>query len=162
MKAALYSARIGDSCSLGDDISYDALLAAIVDFTIAAAKARCVDDCDWEHEELRRKGLAALQVFRNGKALWCDSIAWDEEVAEARRERSLEEFEQRNEFDANFYDALNCELLTRWRHAGYAVRSLQHCMRTLFAELERDAAERASEARAKLFGELARQMQESS
>jgi hypothetical protein len=156
MTAERYSVRIGESRCIAEDVSYDALLARIVEFTIRSAVARSIDESEWEHEELRRKGLSALQVFRNGKALWDDAAMFETEFAEARREHVGNRFESTNEPDAAFYEKLDRDLRLRWRHAGYETPSLQQNMKRLFKELERDVADRAADARESLLSEVLR------
>jgi hypothetical protein len=153
MKSDLYSARIGESCSIGEQKTYDDLLHGIMEFTIRAALARSIDESDWEHEELRRKGLAALQIVRNGKAVWACRESFGAELAEARREHDAR-FERSNELDPALYDRLDGDLRAYWRRAGYDTPSLAYDMKKLFAELERDAADRAAGARESLLTEL--------
>lgn len=162
MNPARYTVRIGESHSIAEGISYDALLDRIVEFTARAAVARSVDESEWEHEELRRKGLDSLQIFRNERAIWDDASTFETELAEARRERACTRFRSGNELDAAFYELLDRDLCARWSLAGYNVPTLRHDMKRLFIELERDAAERAAEAREGLLSEiLATKTQES-
>jgi hypothetical protein len=153
MHSELYSARIGESYSITEQSTYDGLLQRIMEFTIRAALARSIDESDWEHEELRRKGLAALQIVRNGRAVWACRESFGAELAEARRERDAR-FEQSNELNPALYDRLDGDLRACWRRAGYDTPSLAHDMKKLFAELERDAADRAAGARESLLTEL--------
>ncbi|HEY3675072.1 MAG TPA: hypothetical protein VGK84_03695 [Candidatus Tumulicola sp.] len=129
-------------------------MARIVEFSVRAAMARCVDEIEWEHEQLRRRGLSALEIFRNGKAVWEDRIAYDSELAEARRERIDERFQAANEMDDGLYAKLDTDLCDRWRRLGYATPPLGHDMKRLFDELARDAADRAEHAREHLLEEL--------
>jgi|SRR5579862_5387556 len=162
MNPTRYTVRIGESHCIAEGTCYTALLDRIVEFTARAAVARSVDESEWEHEELRRKGLDALAVFRNERAIWDDPSTFETELAEARRERACTRFRSGNELDAAFYEELDRDLCARWLRAGYNVPSLRHEMKRLFTELERDAAERAAEAREGLLGEiLAAQPQES-
>jgi hypothetical protein len=154
MKAPLYSARIGESLCIAENTSYDALLKSIVEFTVRAAVARSTDDNDWEHEELRRKGLCAVQIFRNGRAVWAEPDAFDAELTEARREQIEPRFSKSNELDAKLYSHLDRDLQVRWRMAGYEVPSLLNDMKKLFGELERDATDRATGAREGLVNEI--------
>jgi hypothetical protein len=149
-----YSARIGESCCIARRETYDVLLARIVEFCARAAVARSVDDSEWEHEQLRRGGVSALQIFRNGKAVWEDCAAYDAELTEARRERIDERFEAQNELDAGLYEKIDSDLCERWRKLGYATPTLGHDMKRLFEELEQDAADRADHARERLLEEL--------
>jgi hypothetical protein len=153
VRPALYSARIGESHSLGENVSYDALVLRVVEFTVRAALARCVDECEWEHELLRTKGLGALQIFRDARALWSDRELFAVELAEARREHDSR-FEQTNELDCDFCHRLDRDLRGIWRRAGYETPSLLRDMKRLFAELESDATERASGAREGLVIEI--------
>jgi CRISPR/Cas system-associated endoribonuclease Cas2 len=154
----LYSARIDESRFIADGVTYDVLLNRIVEFTIRAALARSVDEGDWEQDEVRRNGIAAIQIFRNGKAVWADSSAFELEMTEARREHIEDRFARSNEADPALYVRLDEDLRARWRAAGYQTPSLAHDMKTIFAELERDAAERAEVARESLVGELLREL----
>lgn len=153
LHAAIYSVHIGESQSVGDMISYSSLLRRLMEFTVRAAIARSVDEPEWEHEELRRKGLAALQIVRNGKAVWPDRETFEKERADAAREHDPT-FERSNEFDARLYGRLDRDLRARWRRAGYSVPSLLSNMKSLFIELERDAADRAAHAREDLLNEV--------
>jgi hypothetical protein len=148
-----YSARIGESRLIAENVPYGVLLLRIVEFTVRAALARSVDECEWEHELLRTKGLETLQIFRDGKAVWRDRELFEGELAEAQRERDSR-FEQRNELDSRLYQRLDRDLRLTWRRAGYETPSLQREMKRLFAELESDAAERARGAREGLVIEV--------
>lgn len=154
----LYSARIGESHCIADRVTYDTLLNRIVEFTIRAALARCVDECEWEQDELRRKGIGALQIFRNDKAVWADSATFERELAEARREHVEERFRNTNEADPELHQRLDDDLRARWRAAGYQSPSLARDMKKIFCELERDASERAEVARESLVAELLREL----
>jgi hypothetical protein len=154
MDLDLYSAQIGESCCIAQGEKYDMLLTRIVEFSVRAAMARSVDEMEWEQEQLRRRGVSALQIFRNGKAVWEDRPVYDSELAEARREGIDERFQAANEADAGLYQKIDADLCARWRHLGYATSTLGHDMKGLFAELARDAAERAEEARKRLLEEL--------
>jgi hypothetical protein len=148
-----YSARIGESCPIAEQLPYEALLCRIMEFTIRAALARSVDESEWEHEELRRKGLRALQIFRAGKAVWADEADYQEQLSETRREGDTR-FERTNESDPALYERLDTDLRARWRCVGYETPSLISDMKKLFAEIERDATERAQGAREGLVAEL--------
>lgn len=158
MNSPIYSARVGESHCIADRVTYGALLNRIVEFTIRAALARTVDECDWEHDELRRKGIGAIQIFRNGKAVWADSAAFERELAEARREQIEERFRRTNEADPALHQRLDHDLRARWRAAGYESPSLAKDMKKIFAELERDASARAEIARESLAAELLREL----
>jgi hypothetical protein len=161
MDPPLYSVRIGESHCIAEGIPYDALLDRIVEFTIRAAVARSADESEWEHEELRRKGLGALQIFCNRRAVWDDRATFETEIAAARRQHVGEKFEATNELNPALLNDLDRDLQMRWRRAGYEVPSLRREMKPLFAELERDAADRVANARESLLGDvLAAQAQE--
>jgi hypothetical protein len=155
-----YSVRIGESYCVAENVTYDALLTRIVEFTVQAAVARSIDEDEWEHEQLRRNGLAALQIFRNDKAVWDDVAAFEAELAEARRERIDARFEASNELNVELYRRIDADLKARWCRLGYSTPSLCHDMKALFVELERDASERAKDARASLLCELMRAQSE--
>lgn len=154
MKGPLYSARIGESLCIADDVPYEALLRYIIEFTVRAAMARSIDENDWEHEELRRRGLPVLQIFRNGKAVWTDPRGFETELAEARRERIEQRFNDRNELDPDLYVKLDKNLRKTLCLAGYKVPSLLTNMKKLFVELERDAADHAAGAREGLVADI--------
>lgn len=135
-------------------MSYDALLARIMEFTIRAAVARTSDESEWEHEQLRRRGVAALALSRDGKALWDDPQIFAEELSEARREDVARRFEAHNELDPAFYDDLDRDLRARWRHLGYESPSLRHDMKALFLELECDISDRALDARERMLADF--------
>jgi hypothetical protein len=153
---AFYSARVSESNFFADRVGYDELVNRIIEFTIRAAVARSADASDWEHEELRRGGLGALQVFRDGKAIWTDATAFEGELTEARRERCECKFKRMNDLDPALYERMDRDLVDRWRRAGYQTPSLTSDMKRLFLELEREAADRAEDARANLVGEILR------
>ncbi|MBV8196702.1 MAG: hypothetical protein JO263_01085 [Candidatus Eremiobacteraeota bacterium] len=154
----LYSACIGESHRIAEDVPYETLLSRIMEFTIRAALAHSIDENDWEQDQLRRNGLRAIGLFRNGKAIWSDCAAFEIELAEARRERVESRFAQTNAADPALYARLDRDLVRRWRLAGYQTPSLANDMKPLFVELERDAAERAEGARESLVGELLREI----
>jgi hypothetical protein len=163
MNLDCYSVRIGESYCVAENVTYDALLTRIVEFTVQAAVAHSVDENEWEHEQLRRKGLSALQLFRNEKAVWDDRSAFEAERAEARREHIDARFEASNELNVELYQKIDADLKARWCRLGYATPSLLRDMKPLFTELERDACDRAKNARDSLLCELMRaQSQESS
>jgi hypothetical protein len=149
-----YSAQIGESCCIARRETYETFLTRIVEFCIRAAVARSVDEIEWEHEQLRRRGLRALQIFRNGRAVWSDRAEFDSELSEARREGIDERFEAANEFDADLYEKIDVDLCACWRRLGYATPPLAYDMKRLFDELGRDAADRAEHAREHLLEEL--------
>lgn len=140
---------------------YDALLLQVLAFTVRAAVARCADESEWEHEQLRRNGLAALQLSRDGKALWSDTQTFAEELTEACREGIGPRFQAQNELDPAFYDCLDRDLRTRWRRLGYETPSLRTDMKRLFLELERDVADRTMHAREHMLAEYLKALQES-
>lgn len=160
MSPARYSVRIGDAHCIGVDLCYEALLARIMEFTIRAAVARSEDESEWEHEKLRRNGLCALQLFRDDKAVWDNPQTFADELAEARREGIAQRFEAQNELDPAFYERLDGDLRSRWRRFGYETPSLRDDMKVLFWELERDAAERAADARQRLLADFVKTLQD--
>jgi hypothetical protein len=147
-----YSASI-ESRSIAQSVPYDELLRRIMEFTIRGALARSIDESEWEHEEIRRKGLRSLQVFHNNKAVWICGETFKQERAEAERELDAR-FDERNELDPALYERLDRDLLARWRKAGYQSTSLIENMKEIFVELERDASERAAGAREGLLVEV--------
>jgi hypothetical protein len=151
---AYYSARIGESYLVAEHVSYDSLLKAIVAFTIRAAVARSIDEYDWEQDQLHLHGVAALQFFRDGKGIWTDRDGFAAQLAEAKSQGDESRFADGNELDAYFPLRFEADLRDRWRLAGYDVPSLMCNMKKLFAELERDARDRASEAWDRLVDEI--------
>lgn len=143
------------------DMPYEALLQRVMAFTMRAAFARSADESDWEYEELRRNGLGAFQLARDDRALWDDARSFSDELAEARREGVAPQFQAQNELDAAFYDSLDRDLRARWRRLGYESPSLRADMKPLFRELERDVAERTTQARGRMLTELLNALQES-
>jgi hypothetical protein len=160
MSSARYSVRIGEAHCIGADLAYEALLARVMEFTFRAAVARSEDESEWEHEQLRRSGLGALALFRNDKAIWDTPQTFADELAEARREDVERRFRAENELDTAFYERLDDDLRVRWRRLGYETPSLRDDMKALFWQLERDAAERAADARRRLLAEFVKQLQE--
>jgi hypothetical protein len=154
MKPARYSVRIGEAHCIAESVSYETLLNSIIEFALRAAIARSSDECEWEHEELRRRGLGALQIFRDKKAIWDDRATFEAERDEARREHVGKRFAAANELGDSFYARLDHDLRARWQRAGYRVPSLEHDMKRLFLELERDIASRAAAARESLLAEI--------
>jgi hypothetical protein len=150
---ARYTARM-ESVTIVEDVAYERLLAGILDFTVRAAIARSKDESEWEHEELRRRGLSGIQIFRNGKAIWTDRDIYNEELAEATRSKCEGRFDEGNELDPTFLEELDGNLRKRWRLAGYEVPSLVGSMKALFSELESDARDRSADARQALTDEI--------
>jgi hypothetical protein len=142
-----YTARIEESTSIAEDVPYERLSAGILEFIVRAAMARLQDESEWEYEELRRRGLGAIQIFRNGKALWTDRDAFEAELAEAGRSSCAGRFSASNELDEAFLELLDEDLRRRWRLAGYEVSSLLQNMKPLFSEVESDAQDRVADAR---------------
>jgi hypothetical protein len=154
MSVDRYSVRMSESYCIAEDATYETLLTCLVEFTVRAAVARCIDENDWEHELLRREGLRALQIYHNGKAAWDDAVSFEAERAEARREHIASKFDASNELDSDVYIKLDRDLCARWQRAGYRTPSLLHDMKHLFAAIERDASARANDARNGLLDEL--------
>ncbi|HKU82220.1 MAG TPA: hypothetical protein VJP76_08630 [Candidatus Tumulicola sp.] len=135
MKAS-YTAWIGQSACIAENVSYDNLLAKIDEFTVRAAISRTIDRHGWEQDELRRAGLTAFELFHNGKAVWRDPDSYEESLREARRERVAQRFTSSNELNPRLIERLDADLQLRWRMRGFLVSSLCSDMRPLFAELE--------------------------
>ncbi|HEY2473763.1 MAG TPA: hypothetical protein VGI19_03085 [Candidatus Cybelea sp.] len=141
--AVRYSARIGP-VTIAEDVPYDALAQRVLEFLLRAAIALAADQFEWEHEELRRGGLTAIEFFRNGKALW-----WDRESFEAEEADS-----ERDELDAEFFDRLDIDLREKLKRAGYEVPSLVACTKPLYVEIAADVADRCAVAREDLLREI--------
>ena len=154
MNTTRYSVFIGEAHCVTESAPYPSLVRSIVEFTARAAVARSNDESDWADEELRRKGLGALHIFRNGRAVWFDPKTFESELAEARREHIESRFKRGNELDPQFLAKLDRDLRARWRKAGYKTPSLRADMKRLFVELERDLSDRARGARAELVSEI--------
>jgi hypothetical protein len=150
----VFSARISPSACIAQSVDYDTLLEQIVEYTLRAAFAHAVDQHDWDQEELRRKGLRALELFHNGRAVWRDRVAFEESLAEVTRTGDVPRFDGANELDPELAERIDRDLQERWRLAGYLVPSLALDMKKLFGELEADAADCAREAREELMSEL--------
>jgi hypothetical protein len=142
-----YTARMEDSISIAEDVPFERLSAGILAFTVRAAMARSGDESEWEHEELRRRGLGGIHIFRNGRAIWTDRDAFEAELAEARRSTCADRFNASNELDPAFLELLDEDQRQRWRLAGYEVPSLLQDMKLLFSEIESDAENRVADAR---------------
>jgi hypothetical protein len=138
-----YSARVGAS-AIAAGLPYDELAGRVLEFVLRAAIAVAADQFEWEHEELRRDGLTAIEFFREGKALW-----WDRECFEAERADP-----ERNELDAAFFDRLDHDLRARLKRAGYEVPSLIACTKVLYHEIAADVADRCAGARESLLVEI--------
>jgi hypothetical protein len=151
---ARYTARMEESVNIAEDVAYERLSTGILEFTVRAAIARSEDESEWEHEELRRRGLGGIQIFRNGKAIWTDRDIFEAELAEARRSKCEAYFDERNELDPTFLEELDRDLRQRWRLAGYEVATLLGSMKALFSELESDVRDRIADARRALTDEI--------
>lgn len=149
-----YSARIGESRCIAQDLPYEELVSKIVEFTARAAMARSRDDSDWEQDQLRRGGLACLQLFRNGKAVWNDPDTFHTELHEVCREHVEARFKDLNQLDPELYSQLELDVRARWRRIGYQTKNLMLSMRKLYNELERDFADRADRAMGLLLEEI--------
>lgn len=160
MNSARYSARIGEAHCIGVSMPYETLLVRIMEFTVRAAIAKVADESEWEHERLRRNGLAALQVSRNGKALWDNAKIFDQELAAAQRGNAAKQFRECNVLDPEFFARLDRDLGLLWRRLGYEAGSLRGDMKALFSELEHDAADRAAQARERLLADFCSVLQE--
>ena len=151
-----YEARIDEAVVVARDASYETLVRTIAEYMLRGAIARAADRCTWEHERIRREGLHALEVFRNGRAIWCDELAFQSERPPAEDPRAREAFDRANELDTALCARLDSDLQSWWRRRGYDPGSLLTDARTLFSELERDAADRASDAREGFLQEILR------
>ena len=151
---ARYTARMEETVSIAEDVAYERLSARILEFTVRAAIARSKDESEWVHEQLRRRGLSGIQIFRNGKAIWTDRDIFEAELAEAQRSKCEGRFDARNELDPTFLEELDRSLRQRWRLAGYQVSSLLGNMKALFSELESDVKDRIADARRALTDEI--------
>jgi hypothetical protein len=154
MSVKLYSARIGESVSIAASVPYKVLIPRIIEFTLRATLARAIDRADWEHEELRRRGLGAIALYRDDKAVWANRNSFEAELAEARREGIEDRFKSENEIDPALYNRLDRDLRAQWRSAGYKSPSLKEDMRTLFVELERDVSDHEASARDAFAGKI--------
>jgi hypothetical protein len=151
---ARFTARMEESVNIAQDVPYDRLSTDILEFTLRAAIARSKDESEWEYEELRRRGLSGIQIFRNGKAIWTDRDIFESELEDARRSECVGSFDERNELDPTFLEELDSSLRQRWRLAGYEVSSLLGNMKALFSELESDLRERMADAARALTDEI--------
>ncbi len=149
-----YTARLEDVVRIAENVAYESLLAGILEFTVRAAVARSLDESEWVHEELRRRGLKGIQTFRDGKAIWTDRDNFEAELAEARRNDSADRFDAGNELDTAFLEELDRDLRERLRLAGYEVSSLLENMKALFVELESDVKDREVDAREAMVEEI--------
>jgi hypothetical protein len=140
---ARYSARIG-AVTVAAGVPYDVLAGQVLEFLLQAAIALAADQFEWEHEELRRGGLTAIEFFRDDKALW-----WDRESFEAEQADP-----ERNELDAGFFDRLDRDLRVKLKRAGYEVPSLVGCTKALYVEIAADVADRCAAARETLLQEI--------
>lgn len=156
MSTPLYTVRIGEQHCFAQAVTYDVMLRLIVERTIRAALARSIDASDWEDERLRREGLEALQVCEGTKALWSDSMPYQDELEASREIYGDESFADKNLSDPDFYKRLDRDLQRLWRAAGYKVASLRKNMKTLFLELEKEAARYAEYARESLVSDIMR------
>jgi hypothetical protein len=154
----VYTVRIAASAPFGEDLPYDRLVDGMVEYILRAAFARADDQEDWEHDELRRKGLGAVELFHNGRAVWEDRPAFEqarrEFVLPDRPSDAADAFDTRNELAPEILARLNLDLSRRWRQSGYLVYSLTLDMKGLFEQLEDDLRARVREAREDLVGEI--------
>jgi hypothetical protein len=149
-----FTVRIGDGVSIVEDASYSELVERVLEFVVRAGMAKASDDCNWEEEELRRRGLRVLEIVRDGKALWWDPDAFEAESREATREGAHKEFVARNEAGESLLEGLDSDVRERLRCAGYATRSLLGGMEDLYAQIAADASERSAQAREGLLVEI--------
>lgn len=160
MDSARYSVRVGETCWIGVDMAYRVLLVHLMEFTMRAAIAKSADESEWEHEQLRKHGIGALQVFRSGRAVWDSAPIFNEELDEARREGCAVQFRAQNELDPEFYARLDRDLRARWRRLGYCAESLRGDMKALFSELEHEATRRVVDARNRFFSHFISALQD--
>lgn len=139
---------------------YEALLLGVMAFVARAAVAWAADESDWEQEQVRRNGLSALKLCRDGKALWDDAQTFADELAEACVEGVLPRFRAQNELDRAFFERLDQDLRARWRGLGYEAPSLRDDMKPLFLELQRDVADATLHARECVLAGLLLRLQE--
>lgn len=156
MASDRYSARVGPSIVVADDVPYAALLRRIVRFTLEAAVARSADEARWEQDELRKRGLTVLELTHGDKAVWRDATVYDTELVAARNAGAAAEFTSGNRLDQEILARLDRDLRRLWRQAGYDAPCLIHNMKRLFAELEADLGESASGARTAFMDEIVR------
>jgi hypothetical protein len=129
---------------IGEGVPYDGLVDLVLEFVLRAAIAEASDAFEWEHEELRRAGLCAIEFFRDGRALWWDRESFEAEAAEG----------ERNQLDVAFFERLDGDLRARLRRAGYDVPSLIAGMKPLYHEIAADVADRCAGARQNLLTEI--------
>ena len=147
-----YSARISPSACIAEDVDYEDLLERLAAYALRAAFARVADENDWEQEELRRKGLGAVELYHNGRAVWLDPVSFGQCRSEDAGAGTR--FDSRNELDPDLVERLDGDLRSRWRACGYSIPSVACDMKILFAQLGEDATECSREARKKLLEEL--------
>jgi hypothetical protein len=147
-----YSARISPSACIAEDVEYENLLDRLAEYALRAAFARAADENDWEQDELRRKGLGAVELYHNGRAVWQDPVSFQQCRSEDAGAGAR--FDLGNELDPGLLERLDADLRKRWRACGYMVSSVASNMKKLFDQLQDDAAERSREAREELLAEL--------
>jgi hypothetical protein len=152
-----YTIRVA-GCVVVQNALYALLLKNLVRFTVEAAVAHSADESSWDQDQLRRRGLDALEVARDGKALWSDGVSFNAELAQARQRREATEFTARNELDPEFCARLDGDLRRLLRQAGYDVPSLMHTMKPFFAEIDTDLRASASGARKAFIEEIVNAM----
>lgn len=154
----VYSVRIAPSARVAENVSYEQLLNEIVAYTVRAAFARAFDRHDWEQEEFRRRGLRAIELFHDGRAVWRDRLCFEDLSDESARPGVCSEaaatFEKCNELDPSQFERLDRDLCRRWRDSGYLVQSVALDMKALFDEIEADLRARVEEVREELITEI--------
>jgi len=140
--------------SLAENVTYHELLDRLLEFMVRAAIGEAIDKFDWEQEELRRSGLRAIEFARDGKALWWDRAAFENELAEELRDGTLDRFLAHNEVDADFFDRADNELGARLSGKGYKVPTLQGDLKKLYEEIAADLSDRLTAAQEGLVTEV--------
>ncbi|MEO6836721.1 MAG: hypothetical protein ABI231_12570 [Candidatus Tumulicola sp.] len=149
-----YSAQISPSARIVENASYDTLLDRICEYMVRAAFARATDRHDWEQDQLRCRGLLAIELFHNGRAVWQDRSDFEGLLSEAADASAAAQFATANELDPGLTERIEWDLRVRWRRAGYMVPELYGNMKKLFEELESYVRDCDRDARDALIAEL--------
>jgi hypothetical protein len=151
-----YSAQISPSAQIAENVCYQTLLERIFEYTLRSALARANDRHDWEQDQLRRRGLGAIELLHNGRAVWQDRGAFEQFLSDETRTGTIAQFERDNELNAELLERVDRDLRECWRRAGYMVSDLCSDMKKLFAELESEEADRARGADEAFVAEVLR------